>query len=469
LRLSCFGLVFLLAESCVRFVPRPISAPRTLDDFEARRLDSPDIQDYFKSQPAVGAWPPQSWDLRALTLAAIYYHPDLDVARAQWGVARAGRITAGERPNPAATGLVGYNSTTPVSEITPWIPEAVLEIPIETAGKRGYRISEARHFSEAARLSIRAVAWEVRSRLRQAFLELFSARQTEAFLESMQSLQSEDLKILEAQLAVGEAAIYEVTQTRIALDNIQLAVLEASRQSALALVKLADAIGIPAQSLAGMDFSFEGLARVQPEYPPAEVRRSALVNRADILAALSEYEASQSALRLEIAKQYPDLNIGAGYQLDQTDSKWTLSLNLILPILNRNRGPIAEAEARRQECAARFLALQAKVIGDIDGAIAAIRPAIEKAKMADGLQASIRKREAAARLQYDLGEISKLELLGVQLELASSQLARLEAVISAQRAVGELEDTLQSPLNLRDWLLEPPRKVTGQTKEQKDE
>ena len=37
-----------------------------------------------------------------LTLAAFYFHPELDVARAQWAVAEAARITAGERPALAA-------------------------------------------------------------------------------------------------------------------------------------------------------------------------------------------------------------------------------------------------------------------------------------------------------------------------------------------------------------------------------
>ncbi len=192
LRLLFLAFIVLFATNCARFQPRPISSAQTMDDFEARRLDAPEVKDYLQSKPGIGEWPPPSWDLRGLTLAAMFYHPDLDVARAQWGVAQAGRITAGERPNPTGSVLMGYNSTTPVQEITPWIPEAALEIPVETAGKRGYRIAQARHLSEAARLNILSVAWEVRSRLRQAFLDLFAARQT----GSKRSRQSESWRTL---------------------------------------------------------------------------------------------------------------------------------------------------------------------------------------------------------------------------------------------------------------------------------
>jgi cobalt-zinc-cadmium efflux system outer membrane protein len=463
------GFLILLASSCIRFQPKPITAVQTLDDFEARKLDSAEIKDFLQSQPGIGAWPPASWDLKALTLAALYYHPDMDIARAQWGIAQAGRITAGELLNPAASVLVGYNSTTPVSEITPWIPEAALEIPIETFGKRGYRISEARHLSEAARLNILSSAWQVRSRLRQAFIDLYGAREAELILKLQLTIQEESLKILEAQLAVGEASVYNVTQARIALDNSRLSALEASSQSAQALVKLAGAIGIPVRSLAGTVFSFEGLLDIRADIPSGEIRRRALLNRADILGALSEYEASQAALRLEIAKQYPDISLGPDWQLDQTDNKWTLGLSLVLPLLSRNKGPIAEAEARRAESAARFLALQAGIIEEIDLAMAASRSAVDKARAADEISASLKKQEAVARVRYETGEISKLELLGVQLELASSALARLDAILGAQRALGELEDAVQSPLDMKDWILEPRQKDIGQAKERKDE
>jgi outer membrane protein TolC len=66
---------------------------------------------------------------------------------------------------------------------------------------------------------------------------------------------------------------------------------------------------------------------------------------------LAEYNASQSALQLEIAKQYPDIHLNPGYEFDQGDNKWSPGLTVTLPILNQNKGPIAEAEAKRTEAA----------------------------------------------------------------------------------------------------------------------
>jgi cobalt-zinc-cadmium efflux system outer membrane protein len=458
-----------LLSSCVHFHPKPVAPVKTMEDFEVRRLDAPELKDFLFQNKEIREWPPAVWDLKSLTLAAFYYHPDLDVARAQWGVARGGRITAGERINPVLNPLAGYNATSPTSEVTPWIPEVSLEITIETAGKRGIRISGARHLEVAARWNILSVAWEVRSRLRGALLEAYAAGEKEALFAEALKLQAEIVRLLEIQKDVGEVSVYDVTQARVALVTGRLAAIEAARAKEDATARLAAALGLPRKALDGVRISFDYFRRPDPAIPAGEVRRHAVLNRSDILAALSEYAASQSALQLEIAKQYPDIRLGPNYQLDQTDSKWTIGLAFDLPILNRNKGPIAEAEARRQESAARFLALQSQVIGELDAAVEDCRTVLLKSQAADDLLANLARQEAAARARFEAGEISKLELLGVQLELNASAQARLEALVQAQEAVGRLENAAQSPLDVKDWIYTKAGGDSGPAKERKDD
>ncbi len=459
----------LISASCVPYHARPVTAAGTAAEFEGRSLLSPELRDFLLANEKVGGWPPPAWDLKALTLAAFYYSPDMDVARAQWGVARAGRVTAGERINPVLNPLLGYNSTSPISEVSPWIPEIALEITIETAGKRGLRIASARQLSEAARWSVLSAAWDVRSRLRGALLDLYAAERTASLLAEQREIQTEIVRILDVQKEAGEVSAYETTQARVALDNSRLAAIEASRSAEDARARLAACLGVPRKALEGISLSFDCFKRPSPDIPAGEVRLHALENRADILAALSEYESTQSALRLEIAKQYPDLRLGPNYQLDQTDSKWTIGLSLDLPILSRNKGPIAEAEARRTESAARFLALQARVIGELDAAVEDCRSALLKAEAADDLLAHLSAQEAAARPRRELGEISKLEHLTIRLELNAGALAGVDALAQAQQAVGRLENAAQSPLDVKDWIAGDVRTAPGPAKERKNE
>ena len=463
----CFAAFFL--GSCIRYHPKPITAAATAGGFEARSLAASDLRDFLVANHEVQEWPPPAWNLKSLTLAALFYHPDMDIARAQWGVARAGRITAGERPNPALNPLMGYNSTTPVREVTPWIPEITLEIPIEIAGKRGFRISEAKHLSEAARWNVLSAAWGVRSRLRGALLEVYASGEKDALFAQQATLQEEIVKFLDIQKEAGEASVYDLTQARVALDTGRLAAIEAARAKEDAMARLAEALGLPRKSLGGVEISFDEFRRLEFDIPAGEIRRHAVLNRSDILAALSEYEASQSALKLEIAKQYPDIRIGPAYQLDQTDSKWTLGVALDLPILSHNRGPIAEAEARRSENAARFLALQSQVIGELEAAAEDCRSALLKSRSAENMLAHLTEQASAARARWKLGEISKLELAGIELELNAGARARLEAMVQAQEAIGRLENAAQSPLDVKDWIYVTPRADSGPVKERKDD
>src|SRR4030042_2404460 len=160
----------LMISSFVQFHAQPLSASKSLDSFESRTLNRTDLNTYIQAHIPASQRALQAWDLTSLTLTAFFYHPDLDVARAQWAFAKAGVKAAGEPPNPKVTVSPGYNSTT--ESISRWIVGAAVEIPIVTAGKRGYQLAQAGHLSEAARMHIAAAAWQVRSRVRKALLDL---------------------------------------------------------------------------------------------------------------------------------------------------------------------------------------------------------------------------------------------------------------------------------------------------------
>jgi outer membrane protein, heavy metal efflux system len=459
-RLAALTLPFLMA-GCARYHARPLSPAQSLEDFEARRLDAPQLDTFLVARGEVAAWPPRAWGLRDLTLAAFYYSPVLDVARAQWAVARGGVLTAGGRPNPTLTAGTGYNATTPTSEVTPWIPEGSLDLPIEVAGKRGIRIAGARQRSEAARHSLLTAAWQVHSRVRQAFIALYVAHQTDSLLARQREIRTQSLAILENRLAAGEASPTEVTQARVVLAESRVAALDAAQAAVRARTEMADAVGVPPAALDSVPMDFTELYQVRMGVPEQEARRRALLHRSDILASLADYEASQKDLQLEVRKQYPDISLGPGYQLDQTDAKWTLLMSLTLPLLNRNQGPIAEAAARREEAAARFVALQSRVLAEVEGAVASARAAASQVGAADTLLDALGRQEATAQAAYDVGEISRLDLLGLQAEAVATALARMDALSRAQTAVGALEDAMQMPLDMEKWTLDAPRRTAN--------
>lgn len=436
-----------LLAGCTTFHSQPISPEKSAAAFDARSLSSETLRAFLETNHVTGDWPRLSWDLNALTLAAFYYQPALAEARAQWAAVEAAKITAGQRPNPTVGFTPTYNATT-VSPPAPWIWGVTWDIPIETAGKRGKRIAQAGHLSEAAQWNFVSAAWQTRSRVRAALLNLYAAREDESLLARQEMAQSNVVRLLEGQLAAGAVSSYEVTQARVTLGTTRLARQDATGLSAQARVQLAGALGLPLRALDGIEFSFAGLDEFPQDLTAPEVRRDAIVNRADVRGALAEYAVSQSALQLEIARQYPDLHLGPGYEYDQTDNKWSLGVSLDLPVFNHNQGPVAEAKANRAAAAAHFLTVQTTAIAEIDSTLAGYDAALKKSATAKSLLEDLRKQLDSVRAQAQAGEVEPLALAGAEAEYATGAQSRLDALVKAQEALGQLEDAVQSPLTL---------------------
>lgn len=438
-------LVALLA-GCASYIPKPLDPAVQESAFESRRLDSTDTRQFFEHSLGhkLTPWPPKSWDITTLTLAAFHFHPDLDMAQARRLLAEAGIVTAGARPNPTVNPSLQHSTDTAAGQ-SPWSYGAGIDIPVETAGKRDYRIEHARHLAQAARLREAETVWQVCSRVRASLL---AAYPTEALVRRQRDLQEEIARLLERRFAAGYASQPEVTQARLTLNQITLALRENQKKGAENLARLAAAVGVPLSALEETAITFESFDHVTPvsTLPPAAMRRQALLARPDVLVALAEYEASQSALQLEIAKQYPDVSLGPGYLWDQGAVKWSLALSLVLPLLNRNEGPIAEAEARRKEAATVFLSIQAQAIAEVDQALTGYGPAFQMFETADALLRDQQKKERAAAAAFKAGGTDRLAWLSARYETATAELARINALSQAQQVLGHLEDALHRPI-----------------------
>ena len=440
----------LLVSGCKHFQPVPLAADEAAGNFDARSMADLEFKAFLEKNlgHAVAPWPLPSWDFPTLTLAAFYFHPSLAVARAQWNVAKAGVVTAGGHPNPVVTVTPGYNFSA-ASGVSPWMPSVNLDVPIETAGKRGHRLARARQLSESARLNIAAAAWQVRSALRLSLVEFAAASRQITLLEGQREIQQQLALLLEQRLASGAASATEVTPARIALIKSAADLGEARRRKVEARARVAEAAGLPLRALEQADLYFDLSAgsEIPKELSSTDLRHQALRNRPDLLASLSEYAAAQSALQLEIARQYPDVHIGSGYQWDQGESKWSLGLSLELPVRNRNQGPIAEAEAKRAEVAARFVALQARVLAEIDRAVANHAAVQDQLREGDQLVQTQQKQLQSIAAALQAGGADQLDLRTGQAEAALGELARLDMLVKTQLAVGQVEDALQRPFD----------------------
>lgn len=312
-------------------------------------------------------------------------------------------------------------------------------------------MAEARHLSEAARWDLIGRIWLARSQVRAALLNLYAAREDESLLAQQEMAESNVVRLLEGQFSAGSISSYDVTQARVALETTQLARLDALGQLNQARAQLAGALGLPLRALDGVKLSFDDFKKFPRGLTGRQVRQQALLNRADVRGALADYAASQSALQLEIANQYPDVHFGPGYGWNTGsagDNEWQLGLTLDLPVLDQNQGPIAEAKAKRSEAAAHFLTVQATAISEMNSALAGYDAALRKAATAEKLLDDLRKQAGSVRAQAQVGEADALTLANAEAAYAAGAQSQMDALIQAQHALGQLEDAVQSPLTL---------------------
>jgi outer membrane protein TolC len=388
----------------------------------------------------VSPWPPKVWDLQALSLAALYFNPSLDLVRARLTTAKGAVLTAGARPNPTFDFTPGVPS--------PYLLTQDFLFAIETAGKRRLRVQIASNLSDAARFDLADSAWTVLMGARLALLNYIVASQNLDLLRTDQQSREDQVAILERVLSAGEITRFDVDLARIELSKTTVAIRAAEGQVADAKAALATAIGIPMAALDGIEFSWPDMGKpLSPASLSADqVHRDAVLNRLDIRRSLAQYAAAEGALHLEIAKQYPSFNIGPGYTYEERNSFFTVGFSTSLPVFNRNQGPIAEAEARRKEAAAAFLQTQAQVIEKSERALAVYQAALREVAEAQSLyqlqEAQVQRIQENIRAGADY----RLSLDGAQIQASILARAQLDALARAQRALGDLEDAIQRPL-----------------------
>lgn len=436
-------LATLALAACAHFEPKEVSPPRIAQRIESRTLSDPRLLAYVRHRLGRDAPP---WDFEALVAAAFFYSPALDVARAQLGTAEAARVTAAQRPAPSLALPFQY-TTNPKADGSPYTVGLALDIPIETAGKRGHRMAQASELSTAARYDVGTAAWRVRSSLRGQLLTFWDAQYRSSLLDAQVHRREALVRLLEHRVAAGEAAGPDLFQAHAELARDRAQDADVHRQDAQALASAASTIGVPLAALRPFALDLAAFSAA-PQWPARSgMVDAALRNRADVQAALARYEASQAGLQLAVARQYPDIHLGPGFTYDVGARRIDFGvMGIPLPIFGMPQGAIAEARARRDEAAVRVEQAVASAMGQVDQAFASLAPARARLDASDAqvcAQAAL-VRAASEALRY--GENDRVNLLRAEIVAASAALDRQDALAQLQRAAGALEDAVQRPI-----------------------
>ncbi len=446
---SIIACLLLPACSFQTYSPKPLTPQSAADNYAQRSIDRADFKQYLLSQGySAESLPIAHWGLNELTLSALFFHPELAVSRAQWRAAMSSEAIAAQNPLANINTNLQHHSIAN-DGVSPWTYGLGIDLPIETAGKKQARIDRARFLSEAARIEIAQKAWQIRKRLKLSLLDYAYSQQLSAVLQQEITLRSEIVAMLEKRLSLGAASSIEVSNARLLLQKAQQSLASEQGRQPVLLNGVINNAGLPAAAISASHISYPVFTTTPSaiKLPTAELQTAALQNRLDIRASLAKYAAAEAKLKLEIAKQYPDVVLSPAYSYDQSDNIWSLSVSGLMTLLYKNQALIEEAKSLREVEASQFFALQSQVINELNQARASYQALLKEQTQALQIQQAQGARTEQSARQFNAGYIDRLELGTIKLENLLAAQYSLNVAYKTQAAIVNLEDVMQMPLD----------------------
>ncbi|HEX7810672.1 MAG TPA: TolC family protein [Burkholderiales bacterium] len=448
LRCCAVLLSVIVVAGCspLPYAARPLDQDAALTEYAQRSATTDGLKRFaIANGYAEPDWPPRQWGLRELTLVALYFHPEMRIARARADLARAQRDGAALRPGLGARVRPEYHARELPEDNGPWTLGLELEIPLTAQGKREARIERSAFLADAADLDVAAAAWTVRAGVRDRLVELQSDRDTLAALEAQIAARREMLGLVERRVQAGMLSTHELGTERLALSQLEVARDQQSSLAQRRLAELALALGVPPEMTAAMELRFDAeLPAVQTE--AAELRGLALRNRLDVHRKLLEFGAADAEVKLAVASQNPDITLGPGYAWDQGDNIWSLAVGFSIPSGAQARAHVRESETQREVAAQQFLATQMAAIASTEAAAAGYRSALRRLAAARRQQALQQEQEARVVRQFDAGGADRLQRVTARVETLAADGAVRLAHTDSRQSLARLEDAVQRPL-----------------------
>ncbi len=366
--------------------------------------------------------------------------PLLQEAGASVERAQAGVQTAKAYTNPAFEFLGGNQSARPIS--TPGVPgllthysaSQLFEIPRER--KTRIQVSQLDLVSNKYRAA--GIRLSLHAYVERAFYDVIRRKEQLANAESNLTLVEDLRRRVRLEVEVGEKGKLELTRAEAETARALAAVRSADIQVANARAILKAAIGSSSEELFDAQGTLGDSVRIDALN---NLRQQVLANHPAISEANALTVRSRVTVDHERARRIPEPNFYGEYERQPDLSFFRFGVTVPVPLWDRRKGPIAEAQAEvnRSEALARQRRLE-------------ITAALERAydqyqisnQQVEGLQAgSLREAQAAvdaAQSAYSFGERGIVEVFDAQRVLQGVRSDLLDAMYARQSALIDLEE-----------------------------
>jgi len=431
-----------------RELPNKPSLPDTIPHlFVAQQSLSPAFTHHHEFDPS-GAL-----DMDGAAVIAVLNNPDLKLARAEAGVARAQAFAAGLLPDPQLS-LAGDLSNSGGSGSSKAFSTG---LSMDILALLTYHANDAAAQAEIKKTDLNLLwqEWQVAAQARLLYIRITFARKSQALLALNRALfatrAGNSQKAYANNLISSDAALPDLS----ALQDIQKQNSDLERQINQLLHDFNQLLGLAP----------DATVQLLDSTPPADLDDAAIIDsiahlpqrRPDLLALQSGFAAQDQRYRAALLAQFPALNIGFTHARDSSGIYSNgLGVTLSLPLFNRNRGNVAIEQTTRDKLIEDYQLRLDSANSDIHKILAEQHI---NARQLDELQTTLQQFSAlteSADAAYQKNIVDALIYTNAHTALLAKQLEE----INLQQAMQEQRVALQTLIG-GDLPVQPEMKKNG--------
>lgn len=454
LRQTLIPVLALALPSCQSYEPAPLDITRYQHTLSLRAIDVEPIEAFCQRLTAEGEDVPDTFDLSdGISYAegevvALFYNPELRIARLEAGVAMANRDTAGLWEDP----VFGFDGAEIISPSAPFEFGLMGSLTIPISGRLEVEKDRANAAYDTQLRTLVDAEWQTRADLRNAWARWTAITERSALLANITG-ELEHINEIATHLEVaGELNRIEHRLLRIELADLQLQSTELEVQLIEAETDLVEILGVTPDTA----------ARFLPAFPSVfittvdDITARLIDSNTELAVHFAAYQTAEDTLRLEIKKQFPDIVIGSGYGTEFNDHRVMFGLSIPIPILNANRAAIAEAQAKREVVRAQAETTFARLYRSLIAAQTAMR--VNRSQRDQYENLIVPMLDAQAKDIDRIAELGELDVfvllqtitrtLETKEKLIALRVDEIEAATTLRRILGP--DAFQNPTPIKD-------------------
>jgi NodT family efflux transporter outer membrane factor (OMF) lipoprotein len=329
-----------------------------------------------------------------------------------------------------------------------WQDFAALSYELDLWGKNRGQAQAAQYRTEASRYDRQTLQLIVTADATVLYARILGFSERIRIAEENLRNAEDVLRIIEARYREGSVSALEVSQQKVAVNNIRAALIVLVEQRNSTQNALAILLGQAPQHFDAPTANFSSLTIPQAKliFPAA-----LLTSRPDIQSLEAGLLAANADIGVARAAFFPSLQLGTDGTLaaagfgDPATAALSLAANVLAPIFSGGRleGNLEDVTARQQELAAQYQKTVLTAFQEVEDALAVRKSTDQQAQL---FRESVQEAQNAytiAKVRFDAGSIDYLTLLETQRSLSLAEddqvvatVAQIEAFVQLRKALG---------------------------------